>query len=142
MIDNDNRISFKIEASKFGWNKNKFLEVLSRQSYDGSVNIYILDGENENIVINTGLDENGVFTDNSYDINDSKEVYYQQKTLLQVPTVTSSILKSGNLRPGAYWVYLAYMGEDLNITSYIKEVGPFYIDNNISGVSYGILLIK
>ena len=68
---NDKNIGFSIPSSVIGFSRLKLIEVLAKESYDGSVDLYICDGLNPNIVINTGIDRSGKFTNRKYTVFDS-----------------------------------------------------------------------
>lgn len=132
--------AFKISNSVLKFTRDKLLEVLAKDSYDGSVDLYIGDGLNLNVVINTGLDREGKFTNRVYSSLDNISLFEMQKSVNKIPTITGTIKDNGNLKPGTYYVYLRYLDESLNTTPFIAEAGPFFIhagssDNDtLSGV--------
>ena len=130
------RTFFSFHKSIFGWTKNKLLEVIAKSSYDGSLDLYICDGLNPNIIINTGVDNNGIIATKTYDVKLGESQFVQKLKINSVPTVRGRIIDNASqgLLPGAYWFYISYMDQDLNRTFYVKEYGPVYI----SGGDYGI----
>ena len=128
---NDENIGFSIPSSVIGFSRTKLIEVLAKESYDGSVDLYICDGLNPNIVINTGIDRSGKFTNRKYTVFDSAS-FLMQKVTNKIPTVTGSIRTGGNLKPGAYYIYVRYLDSSLNPTPFIVESGPYFIHSGVS----------
>lgn len=129
-----------IPQSTLGFTREKLLDVFAKESYDGSVDIYICDGLHKNVIINTGLDRDGMFTLRSYSNLTTPSLFQMQKSVNLIPNVTSSIQNGGNMKPGTYYVYIRYEDDSLNPTPFIKEVGPFFIhsghsnNNSASGI--------
>jgi hypothetical protein len=130
----------QIPATTLGFTSDKLLEVLAKESYDGSVDLYICDGLSPNVVVNTGIDKNGIFTSRSYAILTDASLFLTQKNINVIPTVVGTVRNNGNMKPGTYYIYVRYEDESLNATPFIKEVGPFFIHagntskNNSSGI--------
>ena len=122
-----NGTGLKILESVIGYSREKLLQVFAKGSYDGSVDIYICDGLNPNIVVNTGLDKNGKKTQRQYVSYNDASVFLLQKTLKELPIASGSIQRVGSMKPGTYYVYLRYEDESLNVTPFITELGPYYI---------------
>lgn len=132
---------FKVLASLFGYTTSKLLDIFAKDSYDGSVDLYICDGLNPNVIINTGIDKDGIPTKRFYSTAPTKEVFFQQTTIANVPEVVYSVEDYGNMKPGTYYLYIRYEDQSLNATPFIKEIGPIFIHagntlvNNASGVT-------
>ncbi len=130
-----------IPAELLGFSRDKLLEVIAKESHDGSVDLYLCDGLNPNAVINTGLDRNGKSTDRQYTEFTSKVQFAFHKSITKAPEVSTSIGSVGNMKPGTYFFYVRYEDETLNATPFIKEVGPITIhagsteSNNAVGVA-------
>ena len=129
-----------IPQATLEFTRAKLLDVFAKESYDGSVDIYICDGLHKNVIINTGLDRDGKFTLRTYSNLTIPSLFQMQKSVNLIPTVTSSIQSGGNMKPGTYYAYIRYEDDSLNPTPFIKEVGPFFIhgghtsNNSASGL--------
>lgn len=134
MRDEDNQIMpFEVPSSLFGYTSNKLVEMIAKESYDGSTDLYLCDGINPNIIINTGIDRNGVIVNRFYPTNPDRNLFYQQKSILKIPDISYSVNANGSLKPGSYFFYIRYEDDSLNPTPFIKEVGPVFIHNKLSG---------
>lgn len=131
--------AFEVPKSLFGFSSSKLVEMIIKDSYDGSVDIYLCDGLNPNIVINSGTDSKGYPTSRYYTDSDNINKYIIQSSIGKIPTVEYSVKKGGLLSPGTYYFYVRYEDESLNQTPFFKEIGPIYIhpgsntNNNITG---------
>lgn len=140
IIPNGPDDALSINQSVLGFSKGKLLEIIAKNSYDGSVDLYICDGLHKNIIINTGIDQQGKKTLRSYTNLDDVLLFVHQKSITNVPEVTGLVKDNGSMKPGTYFFYIRYEDESLNTTPFIKEVGPFYIHsgskefNSSSGV--------
>lgn len=140
IIPNGPDDALSINQSVLGFSKGKLLEIIAKNSYDGSVDLYICDGLHKNIIINTGIDQQGKKTLRSYTNLDDVLLFVHQKSITNVPEVTGFVKDNGSMKPGTYFFYIRYEDESLNTTPFIKEVGPFYIHsgskefNSSSGV--------
>lgn len=121
----DNKL--EIPSELLGFSRDRLLQVFAKESYDGSVDLYICDGLNPNAVINTGLDRDGKKTDNQYKEFTHSEQFSFFKSIVKVPEVDASVESIGNLKPGTYYFYLRYEDTSLNATPFIKEIGPINI---------------
>ena len=130
----------EIPCDVLGFSTNKLLEVFAKESYDGSVDLYICDGLNANIIINTGIDKYGKYTSRKYDVLNDKTLFISQKVINYIPNTTINVRSNGNMKPGSYYIYLRYVDDSLNATPFIKEIGPVFIHSgskvskNSSGV--------
>lgn len=130
-----------ILSSVIGFSRNKLIEVFAKESYDGSVDLYLCDGLNQNLIINTGIDSKGVYTGRSYSVLNDKSLFLNQKNINKIPDSNFKVLQNGNIKPGTYFIYIRYEDESLNPTPFIKEVGPIFIHSgsSISNNSSGVL---
>ena len=141
IIPNGPESLLSIPSGLLGFSRDKLLEVIAKESHDGSVDLYLCDGLSPNAVINTGLDRNGKSTDRQYTEFTSKVQFAFQKSITKAPEVSTSIGSVGNIKPGTYFFYVRYEDETLNATPFIKEVGPITIhagsteSNNAVGVA-------
>lgn len=109
---------------KFNYSLKNMCEVLCKDSYDSSVDIYICDDTNPNRVINSGIKRDGTSNGRMYNESD----FYS--TLNQMPT-TGSVLKTklnnietgGSLKFGNYYFYFRYLTADFNKTMFVAECG-------------------
>lgn len=128
MKDGDNYVGFKASASLFGYDTSKLLEVVAKESYDGTVDLYLCDGLNPNAIINTGVDKEGIqVKERYYPYNITENVFSQQSNISAVPRASYEIEGHGNMKPGTYYLYLRYEDRSLNTTPFIKEIGPIFI---------------
>lgn len=110
------------------WTYNNLVDLKIKESYDGSVDLYISDYVNPNKVINSGFDEDGVYTDRMY-------TYAQLKgytdlipsTDQPMSVVLSSVENGGNLQPGNYWLFFKYVTKSFASTKFCSEIGPIPI---------------
>ena len=127
-----------ISDTVLGITRDKLIEVFAKQSYDGSVDLYICNGLSPNVVINTGINQLGFHTERKYVTLSDAPTFQLQKSTSTIPQVNHEILNTGNLKPGTYYFYLRYEDESLNSTPFIKEYGPIVIHsgskNNNSAV--------
>ena len=140
IIPNGPENKLSIPVSLLGFSRDKLLQVFAKESFDGSIDLYICDGLNPNAVINTGLDRKGAKTERTYESFTNKVQFLLHKSITKVPDITTSIKNVGNLKPGTYYFYLRYEDDTLNNTPFIKEVGPVFIHlgsteaDNIAGL--------
>ena len=116
-----------ISDTVLGITRDKLIEVFAKQSYDGSVDLYICNGLSPNVVINTGINQLGFHTERKYVTLSDAPTFQLQKLTSTIPQVNHEILNTGNLKPGTYYFYLRYEDESLNSTPFIKEYGPIVI---------------
>lgn len=119
-----------------GFTRDNLIEVLAKESYDGSVDLYLCDGINNNVIINTGISREGTRTGRFY-ATYTMPLFSQQNIALDIPLLDSYSVEDdalGKLKGGAYYIYLKYLDDSLNETPFLVEFGPFYIyDNNANG---------
>lgn len=109
------------------------IEIIIKEIRDGSVNLYLADYKNPNIVINSGfIQETGALTGSYMDVSSF------DGSLNLIPT-TSKRLEAdfigldsgGRIRPGMYYMYFRYVDAFFNRTFFTGEVYP--IQANYSG---------
>lgn len=113
-----------LRSTRFNYSTSNMCEVLAKDSYDKSVDLYICDGVNPNRVVNTGITEDGVVTDRVYVEND----FYSE--LNQIPS-TGNILKAeldsitpdGELEYGNMYFYFRYLTEGFDKTTFVGQCG-------------------
>ena len=108
------------------------VSVLTKMSYDNSVDLYLVDNKNPNRVINSGFNQSGVSNGRMY----SAEMF--NGIINQIPSTTSRaaivpgslVSVGGKLKPGNYFLYLRYLTIDYAPTNFVSEIGPISILNN------------
>lgn len=114
----------KFRTSLFNYSLYNMCEVLAKDSYDTSVDLYICDGVNPNRVVNTGVKEDGTYTDRTY----TRDDFYS--TLNQIPatgqdikTELDSITPDGELEYGNMYFYFRYLTEGFDKTTFVGQCG-------------------
>jgi hypothetical protein len=105
----------------------KHIEMLARPSYDGSVDLYLCDYTNDNKVINTCFNQDGEVLSNRLILFDSAKILYNQILYAEsVPIIELDGLVSGGGRtaPGMYFVYVRYVDENFNRTTFSAASKP------------------
>ena len=106
-----------------------------KDSYDGSVDIYIADSVNQLRVVNSGFDQNGVVNDRDYTLATLATTFnlvLGTDTSLQI--TLDSITTGGSLKYGNYIFFIQYATEDYNTTHFVAESGPVPIYKGINTV--------
>ena len=125
---------FRVSKTVIGYSTDQLVEMFARKSYDDSINLYICDGINANIVVNTGTTYINTISNpiTVYDLS-------QFKSIGILPIMNGEVVTGGYLRPGNYFVAIRYTTNDLNSTIFLNQVGPFTIsegttETNIRGM--------
>ncbi len=118
----------RFNTSQFGFALSNQVDVIAKIDYDDSINLYLCDYKNPNRAINTGFDQNGIFTNRLIAEDDFGG---------QINLITSSDLRpslslydvsaGGSLKPGNYFLYVRYATRDFNTTSFLSEFGPIQV---------------
>lgn len=116
------------QTTVFNFSLNNPVDIIIKESYDNSVDLYLCDYRNPNRVINSGFNQLGVFTYR----NQILDTWFDGALNLIPVTVNDltasiDIAKGGYLKPGNYWIYIRYLTGDYGTTNFIKEFGPFSI---------------
>lgn len=122
-------MDFNILASKIGYVTCEQVEMFARKSFDDTVNLYICDGLNANIVINSGL----IYQDTTDNPLVPSEVN-MFKSVSNIPNVIGEVIDGGYLKPGNYFIAIRQTTSDLNSTGFCSQVGPFCISGDNKGL--------
>ena len=126
------------QTTAFNFSLDNPVDIIIKESYDNSVDLYLCDYRNPNRVINSGFNQSGVFTYR----NKILDTWFDG-TLNLIPvsvndlTAAIDIAKGGYLKPGNYWIFIRYLTSDYGTTNFIKEFGPFSIiwGSTVKGLS-------
>lgn len=114
------------QTTAFNFSLDNPIDIIIKESYDKSVDLYLCDYRNPNRVINSGFNQSGAYTYR----NQILDTWFDGAlNLIPVSvndiTATIDITKGGYLQPGNYWIYIRYLTSDYGTTNFIKEFGPF-----------------
>ncbi len=132
-----------LDTKDLGFDLNHPTDILAQQSYDGSVNLIINDGNSNPKLINTRFSTTGMNTyqivdregDNDTNIYDedtfSSDISLYKKTNTIPKLSFQGLSSNGNLRVGNYVFYFRLADADGNETDFIAESGivSCYIGN-------------
>lgn len=120
--------SFQLDFNipNLGYSLSHRLDMMSKEEYDGTVSLIIVDNENPNRVFNCGIDKNLNPTMryiNDTDIaNLSIEQFNEQANLCQF--VSIKLENDGSLKSGQYFFYIRYSNLDRSPTSFVAHSNP------------------
>ncbi len=127
-------ITTNFTTTKFNFDE-RMVKCTAREDYDGSVNIYFVDFNNADRVINSGFNKEGkstgrVYTDDNFDNTINLIPTTTRTTTIEVTNITSG----GNLKYGNYFIFLRYLTASFDRTSFVAQTGPAQIyDNDLTG---------
>jgi len=118
-------------TAKLHFNADTILDMFAYSSYDGSVDLYICDGVNPNMIINSGVNDEGELLDTRVYSNTSfpYSVRMIKATGNIIKTTYKSIDDNGTLLPGNYFLFFRYVSNSFDRTPFITELGPVAIFN-------------
>ena len=126
-------------TTKFGFfdsneNRVRMVQCFARLDYDQSVNIYFVDYNNVDRVVNSGFNQEGISTGRFYtDTNFNNYIpLIPQTTVLS--TITASINSGGSLKYGLYYVFLRYVTSDYNRTPFYLQSGSLQVYQGTSDI--------
>ncbi len=123
-----NTPSNEFRTNKFNYSLERMCEVLCKESYDTSVDVYICDYENPNRVVNSGIKRNGSENGRVYTYEDFYSILNQMPITGQIVMSTlNNIEPGGMLKYGNYYFYFRYLTVDFNRTSFVGECGACQI---------------
>ena len=124
-----------LDTELLGFDLNHPVDIVTQQSYDGSVNLIINDGSNYPKLINTRFSSTGMDTyqivdregdndTNIYDIDSfESDISLYKKTNNIARLTFTGLNTSGNLKVGNYVFYFKLSDSDGNETDFIAESG-------------------
>jgi len=104
------------------------VDVQIKRVYDESVNLYLSDYLNPNIVINSGFNQSGYTVGNvitEQDFEGSLNLFPTTNKFIRASL--KHISDGGVLRPGMYFVYFRYVKKDLTRTPFIGHTSPIQV---------------
>ena len=114
----------------FNFSLDKQVDVFVRDSYDGSVNLYLTDNNNPIRVINSGFKGTGEWTGNNryYTPGDFDGIINLIPRTKNIPSVyLSEVTAGGFLKPGNIYLFIRYVSKDYARTKFLTEQGPISI---------------
>jgi hypothetical protein len=139
---NDQRVILR--SSAFNFDLEHQVSMFAKESYDGSVDLYLADYKNINRVINSGFNQDGEFLNRLYFINNftgSMNQIQVQGTVLEVDL--NSIPDGGYLEYGIYFASFRYSDASHNVTTFIATSNAcqiFY--GNLNGITEVVMLLR
>lgn len=114
----DTRIPLR--ATAFNFDLEHQVSVFPKESYDGSVDLYLADYKNVNRVVNSGFNQEGRYLDRLYFVNDFYSSMNQIQISGTIMTVNlNSIEAGGQLTCGIYFANFRYCDVNHNATHVI-----------------------
>jgi hypothetical protein len=114
----DTRIPLR--ATAFNFDLEHQVSVFPKESYDGSIDLYLADYKNVNRVVNSGFNQEGRYLDRLYFVNDFNTSMNQIQITGSVLTVElNSIETGGQLTAGIYFASFRYCDANHNSTHFI-----------------------
>ena len=130
---------YGFRTKSFNFSRDNFIVPLIKESYDGTVNIYLNDGEHFNRVVNSGfskkdeeiklerLYKGDVDSFPSIDRNVDK-VTKQFLSINEPPYgKLKEVASGGNLPVGNLFFYIRYLDYEFNKTNFVPLIGPIMI---------------
>ena len=135
VITPDPLTAFRIPLrdTAFNFDIEHQISMFAKESYDGSVDLYLADYKNFNRVINSNFNQLGRALDRLYFVNDFTSSMYQIQISNTILGVTlDSISDGGQLEYGIYFVHFRYCDANHNTTHFITTSNACQVfDGNI-----------
>lgn len=123
----------------FNMNPANRVEMIVRDHFDGSANIYFADGVNQLRVANTGFNQRGELTFNLASPTYTDETFTTKvnlilgsKTSLSIHTQT--VTTGGNLKYGNYIFFAKYATESFDETYFMAESNPIPVYRGVNNI--------
>lgn len=137
---NDN-LTFNV-SNIFNWSVEYLLQVEGKVEYDGTLNMYVVSGEDVLRCFNSGfsLYDGTSVPSRYYDLSDIDEqtmvISAPTKAILSSVITTSNfnVAQGGNLYYGVYMFYIRFIDSYKNVTPWLYEIGPVVLNPIIDGV--------
>lgn len=127
--DPANIFRLPLRTDLFNFDCEHQVEVQPREGWDGSVDLFWADFKNPLRRINTGFDvRTGVYSQRMYwegSVPQSLNVFWE--VCAHPVPVAVSVGVGGALESGNYFIYAAYVQQDLSQSSYLMECGPVQV---------------
>jgi hypothetical protein len=128
-----------MRASEFNFDLEHQISMFPKESYDGSVDLYLADYKNPNRVINSGFNQNARFLDRLYWSQDFFANINQVQvtgTVLSADLDTIEAVPGGSLEYGVYFAHFRYADANMNTTPFIVESNACQIfDGDITDIT-------
>lgn len=132
----DTRVYMRTPA--FNFDLEHQISMFAKESYDGSVDLYLADYKNPNRVINSGFTQEGKFLNRLYWYNDFFSNINQIQvtgTVLDADLNTIETGSGGSLEYGVYFAHFRYADANSNSTPFVFESNACQIfDGNINSI--------
>jgi len=123
------------DTNKLGITWDNTLDIIARENFDKTVNLYLCDYVNPNYVINTGFDQDGNYKEETIKDEELPERVYQFNAPQFYPKLENfNLVDGGTNKPGAYYIYIRYVDSSLTATVFINSFGPFMIGEKDAGL--------
>lgn len=122
-------LRYSMRTSKFNLQNSSEAEIIASNSYDGSVDLYIADGINLNLCINSGFNKKGELLKSRFYTDESFPFFVSHVPLTNKIPKTDDVLitEGGKMLSGNYYFYFKYVTESFNRTHVLHELGPISI---------------
>lgn len=137
----DNRVGKEKEnnfkTDLFNMNPKNRVEVIAKDHFDGSVDLYFADGENQLRVVNTGFTQDGTETFTAVPYTNYT---FETKVNLVLGSRTSSqislnnVTTGGSLKYGTYIFFIKYMTESFDQTYFVAESKPVPVFKGVNTI--------
>lgn len=126
------RLGFR--TAIFGYNE-AIVSIICKKSFDGTMNLYLTNGENLNRVMNSFFNEDGYVSDRvkflSYDVSLESSISSTTQQFLSIHTPPQGRLQEvsygGELPCGNIFLYMRYLDYEYNATNFLPLEGPISI---------------
>ncbi len=122
-----------MRSDVFSMNQDFRADIEIKDSYDGSVDIYFADGNNQLRVVNSGFKQDGSSNGRDYTLATLATTFnlvLGTETALKIDL--DSVTTGGGLKYGNYIFFIQYSTEDFNTTHFVSESGPVPIFKGIN----------
>ena len=139
LITNPNgRIPFR--TTKLNFSVGSQIEMFAAPSYDMSVDLFMCDFIQPNLVINSGFTSGQAYNVRTYNDNSFPYGVRMIQHTDKYPTASiQSLTDNGNNMPGNYYLFFRYVTDSMDRTAFLTELGPISVHigtiaQNIEGV--------
>lgn len=128
---NNYKLGEPFRTTSFNFDMDHPMDILLKQSYDDSVDIYLCDGKNPNRVINSGFSRTGQINGRYYNAEAFNGVINHIPSTLKIPSIVmSSVEGGGALYPGTHFAFIRYCTQDFARTKFLNTSGPIVVYEN------------
>jgi len=124
-----------LNTPKFNF-QNTFVDIIAKESYDRSVDLYITDFYNPIRVINSSFNQDGNLLERSITpaaFDGAINLIASSKKVMKPEVI--SVEDGGVLEPGVYYLFFRYLTDNFNGTQFIEELGPVCISDGNNAIT-------